>query len=81
MGAAVDWFLSQSDAGLEAEFRNRAFRIAAQLKDIPGLKPEIVVPPLANHVPHLLLRYDQDRVRIAPRDVMAELRKGTPCFR
>ena len=33
---------------------------------------------LANHVPHLLIRYDQDKIKIAPRDVMAELRKGTP---
>jgi L-seryl-tRNA(Ser) seleniumtransferase len=37
-----------------------------------------VIPPLANHVPHLLLRYDQDKVRIAPREVMTELRIGTP---
>ncbi len=78
MVAAVDWFLSQTDAGLEAEFRRRADRIAAQLKDIPSLKPEVVIPPLANHVPHLLLRYDQARVKISPREVMFELRKGTP---
>ena len=37
-----------------------------------------MTPPLANHVPHLLLTYDQDKVKIAPRDVMLELRKGTP---
>jgi len=78
MVAAVDWFLSQSDSGLEAEFRKRADRIAAQLKGIPTLKSEIVIPPLANHVPHLLLRYDPEKVKIQPRDVMVELRKGTP---
>ena len=38
MVAAVDWFLSQSDAGMEAEFRRRAERIAAQLKSIPTLE-------------------------------------------
>src|SRR6266403_1747073 len=78
MVAAVDWFLSQSDAGFEAEYRRRAARIAAQLKDIPTLKAEVVIPPLANHIPHLLLRYDPDKVKIGARDVMAELRKGTP---
>ncbi len=78
MVAAVDWFLSQSDAGLEAEFRQRASRIATRLKDIPTLKSEIVIPPLANHVPHLLLRYDADKVKIGARDVMSELRNGTP---
>ncbi len=78
MVAAVDWFLSQSDASLEAEFRRRADRISAQLKSIPTLQSEVVVPPVANHIPHLLLRYDQEKVKIAPRDVMAELRSGTP---
>ncbi len=78
MVAAVDWFLSQSDAGFEAEFRRRADRIAAQLKGIPTLTSEIVIPPLANHIPHLLLRYDPEKVKIQARDVMVELRKGTP---
>ena len=36
------------------------------------------MPPLANHVPHLLIRYSQDRVKISPREVMTELRKGSP---
>jgi len=78
MVAAVDWFLSQTDAGFETEFRRRADRISAKLKDIPTLTSEIAIPPIANHIPHLLLRYDQSKVKIAPRDVMAKLRAGTP---
>ena len=66
MVAAVDWFLSQSDAAMEAEFRRRADRIAAQLKSIPTLEPRVVIPNVAaNAVPHLLLRYDPQRVKIA----------------
>src|SRR5262249_34298790 len=41
MVAAVDWFLSQSDEGFEAEFRRRAARITAKLEDIPTLKSEV----------------------------------------
>src|SRR5262249_36761280 len=78
MVAAVDWFLSQADEGLEAEFGRRADRIAEKLKDIPTLRAEVAIPPVANHIPHLLLRYDPDKVKIGARDVMAELRKGTP---
>ena len=78
MVAAVDWFLSQSDAGMEAEFRRRADLIAEALKDIPSLKSEILVPPLANNVPHLLIRYDQQRVKISPSEVKKQLRAGTP---
>src|ERR1051326_5442465 len=38
MVAALDWFLTQTDAGMETEFRRRADRIAAQLKGIPTLE-------------------------------------------
>lgn len=34
--------------------------------------------PVANQVPHLLIRYDQQKVHIAPLDVAAALRGGTP---
>ena len=79
MVAAVDWFLSQTDAGMEAEFRKRAERIAAQLKSIPTIESKVTIPDVAaNVVPHLLLRYDQRRVKISPVDVAAELRRGTP---
>ena len=78
MVAAVDWFLDQTDDGLQAEFRGRAERIVAHLKGIPTLTHEIIVPPLANAIPHLLLRYDQARVKIGPLEVAETLRKGTP---
>lgn len=78
MVAAVDWFLSQTDAGLEAEFRRRADRIAAALKDIPTLTAEIFIPPIANNVPHLLIRYDTRRVNISPKEVAKQLRAGAP---
>src|SRR5205814_8504570 len=66
MVAAVDWFLRQTDAGMEAEFRRRAERIAAHLKSIPAIEPKVLTPNLpANAVPHLLLRYDQQRIKIS----------------
>src|SRR5437016_385543 len=73
MVAAVDWFLTQSDAGMQAEFRRRADCIAAQLKSIPTVRTEIATPPIANNVPHLLIRYDQQKVKISPLDVAQEL--------
>src|SRR5246127_4513970 len=78
MVAAIDWFTSQSDAEFEAEFRRRCDVIAAQLKDIPTLTAQVFIPPVANNVPHLLIRYDTSRVKIAPKDVSRALRAGTP---
>ncbi len=78
MVAAVDWFLSQTDEGMEKEFRRRADTIADELKAIPSVDCQVFIPQVANHVPHLLIRYDQQRVKIAPRAVAAALRSGTP---
>ncbi len=78
MVAAVDWLLSQSDEEMEAEFQRRADRISAELKQIPTLQSRTVIPPAANHVPHLLIRYDQQRVRISPLEVAKQLRHGSP---
>jgi L-seryl-tRNA(Ser) seleniumtransferase len=78
MVAAVDWYLQQSDEGMQADFRRRARRIAAALRDVPTVTHEIMVPPLANAVPHLVIRYDQARVRKTPLEVAQSLREGSP---
>lgn len=79
MVAALDWFLAQSDEGMQKEFRRRAERIAAQLRAVPTVQCTVALPDVAaNAVPHLLVRYDQARVKIAPLAVMDALRKGTP---
>ncbi len=78
MVAAVDWLLSQTNEKIDAEARRRAARIVAHLRDLPTLTTEILVPPVANHVPHLMIRYDQQRLGIKPVDVAAALRDGRP---
>jgi L-seryl-tRNA(Ser) seleniumtransferase len=78
MVAAVDWFLSQTDEGMRSEFTARANRISEHLKNIPGMKSRIVIPPVANQVPHLVLTYDQSRVKIPATAVADALRHGSP---
>ena len=76
--AAVDWFLSQDDVALETEFRKRAELIATRVKTIPTVDTKIFIPPVANHVPHLLITYDQNRIAISATDVAQKLRQGSP---
>jgi L-seryl-tRNA(Ser) seleniumtransferase len=78
MVAAVDWFTEQSEETMQAEFRSRASKIGAHLRSIPSLQASIVVPEVANHVPHLVLDYDHARVKIAASEVADQLRRGTP---
>jgi len=77
--AAVDWFLEQDDATMEAEYRKRADLIASHLKNIPTVQIQIFIPEVAaNHVPHLLITYDQSRVKMTGAEVMQRMRAGKP---
>ena len=76
--AAIDWFLNQDDAALAAEFQKRADLIAARVKSLPTVEARTFVPPVANHVPHLLVTYDQNRIKISAADIMLKMRQGTP---
>jgi L-seryl-tRNA(Ser) seleniumtransferase len=76
--AAVDWFLKQDDTAMESECRERADRIAKHLSAIPTLHTQIFIPEIANHVPHLLITYDQNRIKIKGAEVMQKLREGKP---
>jgi L-seryl-tRNA(Ser) seleniumtransferase len=63
---------------MESEFRKRAERIAEHVKSIPSVETKIFVPPVANHVPHLLITYDTNRLTISATEVMRKMREGTP---
>ena len=77
--AAVDWFLEQDDAAMEAEYRARAERIAEQIKRVPNVQTQIFIPEVAaNHVPHLLITYDQQQIKITGKEVMHRMRAGKP---
>jgi len=76
--AAVDCFLKQDDAAIEAECRQRADHIAKHLSAIPTVHTQIFIPEVANHVPHLLITYDQNRIKITGTEVMQKMREGKP---
>jgi L-seryl-tRNA(Ser) seleniumtransferase len=76
--AAVDWFLEQDDDEMQAEFQQRAERIAQELSALPTITSKIFIPPVANRVPHLLVTYDPWRIKITGREVMDKLRQGHP---
>ena len=63
---------------MEAEYRRRADLIAKQISTIPTVQTQIFIPEIANHVPHLLITYDQNRVKITGTEVMQKMREGTP---
>ncbi len=78
MVAAVDWVLSHTEAQMQGDFQARANTIAAALRGVPGVRTETVVPGIANHVPHLLVRVDPSVSHVPASAVLAAVRAGTP---
>jgi L-seryl-tRNA(Ser) seleniumtransferase len=76
--AAVDHFLRQDDAAIETLCQQRASRIAKHLSAIPTVQTKIFTPEVANHVPHLLITYDESRIKIKGTAVMQKMREGKP---
>lgn len=78
MVAAIDWVLSHTEGSMQAGYRQQAERIAAKVRDLPAVRTEIVTPRIANHVPHLLVRFDPARTGTSTEQILAELRTGRP---
>src|SRR6202140_953454 len=76
--AAVDWFLKQDDSAIEGECRQRADHIAKHLSAIPTVQTQVFIPEVANHVPHLLISYDQNRIKVTGAELMKKIREGKP---
>jgi L-seryl-tRNA(Ser) seleniumtransferase len=79
--AAVERFVRLDHDAEWKEFERRLGVIEEAVKGVPGLSRERVVPPIANHVPHLLLTWDEKRVRITREKVTRDLAEGDPPIR
>src|SRR5271156_4788032 len=78
MVAAVDWVLSHTEESMQGDYQSRVDVIAKTVKGIPSVRTETVVPKIANHVPHLLIRFDPAVTGITTTQIVEALRKGTP---
>jgi L-seryl-tRNA(Ser) seleniumtransferase len=76
--AAVERFVRLDHKAEWREWERRLGVIEKALKDIPTLQCERVVPPIANHVPHLILAWDEKRLKLTRARVTRELAEGNP---
>ena len=76
MVAAVDWLLSQGDEGLNKACLDRAAVITGMIKDIPTVKTRIMVVPLSNHVPHLIIDFDPAVIGASAKEIKARIGHG-----
>jgi uncharacterized pyridoxal phosphate-dependent enzyme len=78
MLAALELYLAKDHAAEQREFEARAEAIRSGVTAVPGIKAEIFVPEIANHVPHVRISWDAAAKRMTPADAVSRLRAGEP---
>jgi L-seryl-tRNA(Ser) seleniumtransferase len=78
MMVAVERYVNNDHQAEWREWEKRAKQIMDSISGVKSVKTEIQIPPIANHVPHIHITWDQSVVRITPRELMKQLREGSP---
>lgn len=79
MYVALKHYLEKDHQQEWQEWLDRVNHIAAKVETVPGVKGQTHVPDgRANVFPGLHIRWDQQKVKIAPREVVDALREGEP---
>jgi L-seryl-tRNA(Ser) seleniumtransferase len=76
--AALDRYLAQDHAAERREFDARAETIRSGVAPVPGVKAEIFVPEVANHVPHVKISWDAAGKGLTANEAVNALRAGEP---
>ena len=74
--AAVERYLKVDHQAEKRLLQSRVDTIAAALASIPGVQAETFVPEIANHVPHLSLEWDHERIPITSAEASGRLKQG-----
>ncbi len=78
MWAAVERHVGLDHAAQEREWERRLGVIEEALRDLPTVKTKRITPPIANHVPHLLVLWDERRLGVTPAEMKQRLSAGDP---
>lgn len=78
MLAALEVYVRTDHAREQADFAKRAETIRAGAASVPGIRAEVFVPEVANHVPHVRISWDGAAIGMKAADVVTALRDGEP---
>jgi len=78
MVKALELYLQDDHEALNKEWQRRLEYISAQLAAVPSVTTSFPKLEIANHVPHLQIKWDEKRIPMTPRDVGKALRGGKP---
>jgi L-seryl-tRNA(Ser) seleniumtransferase len=75
---ALELFLKTDHDAEWVEWEHRVMTISRPLSAIPGVAAEMVVPEVPHHRPQVHVRWDQEEIKLSPKDVVQLLRSGNP---
>ena len=75
---AVERFLRTDHAAEFAGFEARVRRLESALSGLSHVQAELWVPEIANHVPHLIVRWDSAGLHLTSSDIYRSLLAGEP---
>ena len=78
MLVALELYLAKDHKKEWALWENQIKLIHDSAASVKGVTPEIHVPPHANHVPSLNIRWDENIVKITKDEMRKKLRDGHP---
>ena len=78
MLVALEMYLAKDHAAEQREFQARAEAIRTSAASVAGVKADIFVPEVANHVPHVRISWDAATKGLTPADAVRKLRAGEP---
>ena len=78
MLAAVERYLGADHAAERRTFDARAETVRGAVATLPGVKADIFVPEVANHVPHVRISWDAAVTRLTANEAVTALRAGEP---
>ena len=78
MLVALETFLKQDQAAVWKDWEDRCRRIVEAFKGFEDVRTEVFVPPIANAVPHLRVRWDSKKRGLTSGEMVRELREGKP---
>ena len=79
MVKALECYLQEDHDALNKEWQHRLELISAEVSKVPGVTTKFFIPDIANHVPHMEIRWDK-RISATPKEIAAALRKSKPAI-
>jgi uncharacterized pyridoxal phosphate-dependent enzyme len=78
MVKALELYLKEDHEALWKEWQGQLDYISQQVKRIDGVNTSFFVPDIANHVPHMSITWDSNRIALTQKEVSKLLVESTP---